>query len=869
MASLGARPKQKIATTYGKSTRRTNLARPAQPTAKSNRAGLSRSVTEAPAATRSDEPDPWSFPGDDSSPEPVKRNGNTKTALLAKNGGQGNTERKRKIAQVYPVNDVGQDLSEDSSPAASRPKQRSRVSSPTDNVGVGRKSNDNPRQARSLSADMDLDRPDGPLSSPPPTPTAPKENKVRSREGPKGEVPFSPNTMQILDHLQLGDKRPRPHQIPVRPKYKQIPVRPRSKQSTVGSVKPQDIPQAVRLPAISATSEPKPAKKPRRKLIDALVEQMEDSDDPVDEGKTSSQVSWTEPVVSSSQTTESPDSQSPFQTPRTRRTYGSTASRTLARSGSSLKHTYGSSKVTLLEEDNILDALVVPEETGFSARRRLELTPKKLPKSTLDPEDDPDSTSARKILDIHELKKAGANSRVADEMFDLSSQIGQPSVKPSSERRTALLQIADKTQHKDFRQRIRDHGLDAMILKNVRNETDPISGYLISAILLQILASSPAPHIIQILQSEDAGHLFGRLLQLGEDTAKLARERKSNLSKRNQGFLLNVQTTLLKLSVWQPAKPTSTSPRTVALKCLETMINQDAHLGSDDALFPPTVTKGLFDTLVAAQEADFWTHAAPRDAFDIRCSLSVLEYHAVKVMEAQSGEQLAAEYLPSIADAFGVAIRDPTRHSDLESPLLKLVLNMTNSSVTAPDIFVAKDLILPLSTSICASFDQSLSVVAGGEELTEELLNGLVLRLGILINFTEQSTAVREAVHKSRKPGGGPPTKELIQLFLANHRATAEADSEAKSQLNVAFGYLSVLLGYLCLYAPIRKEFRSSHSAKSMGPLVDSIQEFISHHRAMEASLLDAGADDPRAHGGYTERLQGLVDQLDADAAYD
>jgi hypothetical protein len=54
-----------------------------------------------------------------------------------------------------------------------------------------------------------------------------------------------------------------------------------------------------------------------------------------------------------------------------------------------------------------------------------------------------------------------------------------------------------------------------------------------------------------------------------------------------------------------------------------------------------------------------------------------------------------------------------------------------------------------------------------------------------------------------------------------------------------------------------------------MGPLVDSIQEFISHHRVMEASLLDAGVEDPRAHGGYTERLQGLVDQLDAKAAWD
>lgn len=37
----------------------------------------------------------------------------------------------------------------------------------------------------------------------------------------------------------------------------------------------------------------------------------------------------------------------------------------------------------------------------------------------------------------------------------------------------------------------------------------------------------------------------------------------------------------------------------------------------------------------------------------------------------------------------------------------------------------------------------------------------------------------------------------------------------------------------------------------------------------MEASLLDASEDDPRAHGGYTEKLQAMVNQLQNDAAYD
>ncbi|KAH6658378.1 hypothetical protein BKA67DRAFT_533532 [Truncatella angustata] len=858
MASLSAQPKSTSRLkTYGRASKKTVPTQPSQRPVKNIRAGISRSVSDLPA-TRHVEHDPYDIPSDDSSPDHPTLNTRTGPPITKP---LTNAERKRKVNSVYPADDHGLDpVSEDSSPSALKPKQRSRVSSPTEDAGGSRPKTYGPtRQARAASADiMEVDAANGLLSSPPPTPVAPLD-RSKGKEGSNSELPFSPNTMNMFGSLQVGDKASQQHQIPVRPKFKPSATAPNVSRNASKSS---------RQVSISAPAS-KPAEKRRKRLIDALVEQMEESDGTVDEDKTDSQVTWADPVVSSGQNSEDADSQSSSQASKTRRAYGGQGPRTLARSGSSLKHTYGTSKVTLLEEDNIFEALAMPDLTTSTAPRRLELTPKVLPKADLDADEDSSVSTPRKIRprDIHELRQAGANSRVADEMFDLSTQIGQPTAKPSSSRRTALLQIAEKARHKDYRKRMRDHGLDAMVLKSVGDEADPISGYLITVILLQILTSSAAPHVIQLLQDEEAGNLFGRLLQLDEDIKKLVRDRKSNLSKRNQGLLIAGQAALLDLPIWQSAKPMSTSPRTVTLKCLEMLIAQDAQLGSDDALFPPAVTKGLFDTVSAAQGGEFWDQPAA-ETFDVHCALSVLEHHAVKAMEAQSSEKLAKQYLPSVADAFGVALKDPTRHNALESPLLKLVLNMTNSSITAPGIFVGKGLILPLSISICTSFTQSLSAVSDGDEWSG-LIDGLVLRLGILINFAEQGTAVREAVYESRGSGGESPIKELIRLFLANHRNTAEADSEAKSQLNVAFGYLSLLLGYLCLYPPTRKAFTSSHSAKSLGPLLDSIHEFISHHRAMEASLLDAGVDDPRAHGGYTERLQGLVDQLEADAAHD
>jgi len=86
---------------------------------------------------------------------------------------------------------------------------------------------------------------------------------------------------------------------------------------------------------------------------------------------------------------------------------------------------------------------------------------------------------------------------------------------------------------------------------------------------------------------------------------------------------------------------------------------------------------------------------------------------------------------------------------------------------------------------------------------------------------------------------------------------SSQADSVEKSQLNVAFGYLSVLLGYLCLYEPIRERFAGLHPG-GLAPLRDSIREFIAYHKAA-----DYAAEETRTEASsFIGRLQILVDQL-------
>lgn len=85
-----------------------------------------------------------------------------------------------------------------------------------------------------------------------------------------------------------------------------------------------------------------------------------------------------------------------------------------------------------------------------------------------------------------------------------------------------------------------------------------------------------------------------------------------------------------------------------------------------------------------------------------------------------------------------------------------------------------------------------------------------------------------------------------------------------KTQLNVAFGYLAILLGHLCLYQPIRERFMSIFAKRDLEPLLESIRLFITLHRVTLAAMEGETASRPDANAA--DRLQGLVDQLESQS---
>jgi hypothetical protein len=85
--------------------------------------------------------------------------------------------------------------------------------------------------------------------------------------------------------------------------------------------------------------------------------------------------------------------------------------------------------------------------------------------------------------------------------------------------------------------------------------------------------------------------------------------------------------------------------------------------------------------------------------------------------------------------------------------------------------------------------------------------------------------------------------------------------------MNVAFGFLSVLLGYLCQSAPIRHRFAQYRSDQGLATLLHAIREFIAIRRFTQRPEADGMTDAAAPEANDPEqRLQELVAQLQAVA---
>jgi len=563
------------------------------------------------------------------------------------------------------------------------------------------------------------------------------------------DMPFSPETTKTLDGLRVSQ---RASALPSR----QIPFRPPSK------------PQAKYVSAFSKAGTQGPAR-PRRRLIDVLAMQAEASSGEDDE----EDVQMDDPqTMRASTPVELLASLAPSPGPATPQpskpgVYSRQASMTARKPG--VKFTYNQQRTVLAEDP--MDGLA---EDRWLSQPLLPTSQSTL--SALSTEDDAeDGSQPGAIRSVHELRQAGANSRFADELDDILDRVGSPSassVKPSSQRRGALLELSVKLGEKAFQSQFRNHSGEESLFRHLQREKDVITGYIFGCILLTILAGSPSGHLIPHLEAQGLSDLLAMLLAVDIDIAALSRDRKSNVSRHGQTSLADLKSAVLELPIWTApqAAPAELSPRTVALKTL-CMVAGPSQTG----IISPAVTEQLFAVLSLASGGDAaerWDFPAQDEAMDLYLALSLLEIQSVHIMRSELSSEWTSRYLHVVAEAMETSLRRrDDQFGELECLVLRLTLNTANNNPGAQRIYVGKGLLRDLVEAVCGTFDTVLESISS-DDFVSATLDALLLMLGVLINFSEQDTTV--CAHLVREDPGSSRMDRLIKLFLGYRSTTAE-----------------------------------------------------------------------------------------------
>ncbi|KAK0945137.1 hypothetical protein LTR29_003484 [Friedmanniomyces endolithicus] len=544
---------------------------------------------------------------------------------------------------------------------------------------------------------------------------------------------------------------------------------------------------------------------------------------------------------------------------------------TAAEAGSRI--TYARTR-SYLPEDNLEDGLIfdlpsVAPLQPSALSREPSKTNLGSHQSAFDLEDSDDETAPGRMRTIHELRAAGRNSRFMQETEGILEDIADHAASARSRRRGALMELATKLMDKGYVERFVGQGFEHKLVAEVAAKTeDPIADFVLAAAFAFLLAAEPNEHCVTSLQSGGVTGWLSAMLGNHTELGKLAKDRKSNMSKSAQGTLLDfAKSAQTQTSLWGELTPDSLTQRLVALRMLDLLIGRLRRLGDKTELLDGAqLGLILLPTMAEAYPA----------SVDLSIAVSLLEAISssaqTPVWPTDLLEQLAT-LLPSLSGS-----ADTPTHTNFLA--LRLTLNITNDNTRNCDIFARGETVHYLLSSIKSGFatldappslanpSSSSSPSSSSDQQTALSYDLLVLALGSTINLFEHSA-------RARSHALSPPQTLLTSLLTTlttaqTHLSTAS--SLAASSHNVAIGYVAVALANLCQDAPARRYIASKLPGGGLGVLVEGVEEFVKHHQCADRELEGegdgggggefGGEEGREVWGGFTERLREVLGRL-------
>ncbi|KAF4548000.1 Hypothetical protein D9617_33g038640 [Elsinoe fawcettii] len=502
------------------------------------------------------------------------------------------------------------------------------------------------------------------------------------------------------------------------------------------------------------------------------------------------------------------------------------------------RSTYAQTR-SYLQEVNLEDSLLMP---------LIDLAPKPASKaaSQNDMDLDLDDEPSQGIRSIHELRAAGSKKRFLDDVDILLDDLKDRSRSGWSKRRSALMELSRKLEDLDFAARFAANGFVSTVVQAVKpaKQVDLISDSVLLVIFAQIADLDITRHVVDELVPVVTWIVESGLVANSRPISSISRDRDSNMAKVSRDSYVDFMQSLGEISFWRSLRPTAMTLDILALRGLEAMVLKLRKSGHRQPLINSASNVEAIAAHVALVSNDS-DHLMKR-----HLALSTLEAESICITLSSVSVHKCwtSPVLRALITFFADLLTSQALQAEDLTLALRLLLNLTNNQSSNCSLFAttncASNRLLQHIGSVFASYSNLASI-------DNATLDTLLLSLGLAINLAEHSDPVRKASLPTKE---FDPLGPLIKAFLKGREASSQADSMEEGKGNVAYGYLAVLLGNLCLNEKVKTG--ASKQMSGLESLILAVEEFLGYHRRVD--------DGQEAWEGFTERLGAVLTKLRA-----
>ncbi|CAF9943161.1 MAG: hypothetical protein ALECFALPRED_010747 [Alectoria fallacina] len=534
--------------------------------------------------------------------------------------------------------------------------------------------------------------------------------------------------------------------------------------------------------------------------------------------------------------------------------------------GGCLKVTYARQRSYLtdndLEEAAMIGLPVPPDPNNRRGNGRRGLghqVPKMQSLQSLDEEfGDLVDSQGGTMRSIHELREAGGNVRLVGELEAILDDISDHQPGSTSTRRSRLINLVTKLEEPANCRLLLDQGLESRLMADVGLGNDLITNGLLVAALLQLMTHSSSTLLLTQVGNVRVVRFLIDLLGSDQDILSYARLRENNMSKAAQADLGNLCSALLECIAWRAGKPSILSCHVLSLQCLEYLVRQTREAGS----LSEVLSAHAIRRVVATSVPPFSTLPTQSGEISLIClelSVSILESCTISNAAECQASLWAGETLERVIGLLPLlALWKGEECGRSRTLTLRLYLNLTNNSPGLCEDFSTPEVISVMFGIVISHFEQLADSTLEIDKAL--LLDDLILSLGSLINLADLSKIARRLVMDL--PHGSQSYLDiLLQLFMNKSKNAAEVSSLEETSSNVAFGWVSVLLGWLCVDPAIKARISGRLPGNSLKWLLDAIDEFLQYHRRVD-QVIHRGDGEDDAKATFIGRLQSHVDDL-------